>query len=704
MEKKQSVGKQNFIIEFLTSKKIFKTNNVFGKPIVIAIICLVVTFLIFSLTNYILVAFSSLLDFLKLGTPMNYSLINAFNYSKLSDYDFIYVITFFILIVINIRLVYLMRISFKEYNIGQKGTSRFATLEEVQSQYREIDDCKAVIEGKGGIPVCRYQDKLYIDDSSTNNLIIGITRSGKGEMLVFPMVDIYSRATIQSSLVITDPKLELYASSKATLKKRGYDVHLINLVEPLKSSGYNPLAIIVDAWKRKEYSTAEMLCNSFTSTIFGSSGDSGGEDGSYFINASKSLTSALILALIDEKEKINKLEDVNMYSVFQMFSELSSQKDPLDTSRTLLDLYFANRPVGDKAKSKYAIVGTASERQKGNVFSVALAKLEIFTYTEIAKMTANNDLNLNNIGFGEKPQAVFLGIPDYDSSNHYLASVFISQLYFVLAKQASLAVSGKCEREVVFILDEFGNLPAIDNMENIITVCLGRNIKFNLVIQSYSQIEKLYGKASDTIIGNCGNQFYIQSADLGTSQHFSELIGSKTITTINRSGEKLKLNKNFTEMYDERPLLNSVELQELKTGELIVKRVMKRTDLQGNDIVPHAIFCTRETKFKFRFEYLIDEFPNISILSLHLENRNNDVDLISTILDFEEILNPLGDLLINDLKQAKVIKALLCVNKITSTTDNLKVAECIDLLNIASKEKIIKIGSKEKIISLIKER
>lgn len=84
----------------------------------------------------------------------------------------------------------------------------------------EIPEKNESFPGYGGTIVSRIKDKLYIDTSPVNNLVIGITRSGKGEMYVFPSIDVYSRAEKKASMVINDMKLELYKSSKKTLKKR----------------------------------------------------------------------------------------------------------------------------------------------------------------------------------------------------------------------------------------------------------------------------------------------------------------------------------------------------------------------------------------------------------------------------------------------------------------------------------------------------
>lgn len=630
-----------------------------------------------------------------------------------------------------------IRNSYTDKNIGQKGVARWTTKQEIKDQYKEIPDGSAgdadFYPGGGGVPVSRIGDKLYLDDSPVNNLIIGITRSGKGEMFVFPMIDIYSRAGLitdkeghaqynedgspkidmskRASLIVTDPKLELYANSFDTLRDRGYNVMCLNLVEPIKSMGYNPLQLIIDAYKQENYDDAEMLANTVAFSIFMSSDGGGGND-KFWSTESANLLVAMILATIEdclkedehdnvenlrrfrslqekwgscsdqkkqeirlriqrveedaaaEKKRLDDLVDPNsattmvsgdeakkdildrfyqgpadkdgnptgiytleaippevkfhpstkyekqitMYSIVNTMTELARLTNSEDNS-SALDRYFAERPVGDRGKLKYSAIEVAGDQTKGSIFASCLAELTIFTYNNIAKMTSKTAFELKEIGFGDKPYAIFLGIPDYDQSNHFIASVFIRQLYFTLAKGATMTKSGKCKREVIFLLDEFGNLPAIEGMESIITVCLGRNIRFDLVIQSYSQVNKLYKEGSKTIIGNCGNQIYILTNDKETAEDYSVLVGSKTIKTVSVSGQRLNTNQSFTQSYEERRLLNANELMELKNGDCVVKRVMKREDLDHNRIRPTAIYNHDDTAFKFRWMYLQTNDP-----------------------------------------------------------------------------------------------
>ena len=593
------------------------------------------------------------------------------------------------MLIVDAVTVYQFKVAYSEeqLNQGQKGVSRWTTNEEIKAQYTEIPDRDLPFPGHGGTIVSRIGKKLYIDDSLTNNLIIGITRSGKGEMFVVPSIDVYSRAEEKTSMVITDPKLELFKMSKATLEERGYEVYLLNLDDPLHSMGFNPLEQITEEYLKKNYAEAELLAQSFSFSIFNPNSPTNTD--SFWQDTASSLLTALILAHIEdcvrEDEEVNEKryklwkqkkekwevigeeekqhlreryaamvghadlcldsripalppEDtfvytkenqkkINMYSIINTFTELARKKNKDHPDLTALDSYFSERPQLNRAKLKYAGIEVAGDRTKGSVFASMMAKLSIFTFENIAKMTAESSLNLSDVGFGSKPVAVFLAIPDFDKSNHFLATVFIRQLTFVLEKMATRNPSGRCDRKVKFLCDEFGNLPAIEGMESIITVCLGRNISFDLYIQAYAQVKKLYGDDAETIMGNCGNQIFILTNDDNTAENFSKNLGTETILTAQRSGSKLDRKKHFTENTEERRLLNMNQLEELMPGECVVKRVMKRVDRKGRRIRPTPIFNSVESgkRFLYRYEYLTDSFPNpdsIDLTAVNTEDRS----------------------------------------------------------------------------------
>lgn len=644
----------------------------------------------------------------------------------IAEHPIYYMLVFLVVIGTIARTVYKLKSSFKNLNNHQKGSSRFTTVEELKKQYRAVPDREESFKGGGGVVISRLGDKVFIDDSPVNNLIIGTTRSGKGETFVFPTIDVYSRAEHKPSLIFNDPKGELFSASKETLEERGYHIEVLNLLTPLDSMSYNLLQLVKDAYKDGDYSTAQALCKTLSHTLYYNPT----VKDPFWQQCAMSLCNAMILAVTDKCIAEGTEEKITMYAVANMLSELGSKEvivDPEADPQNALDLYFESLPADSVAKMQYATSNFSKGTTRGGIFTQTMNGLSIFTFDEIAKMTAKNSVDLKHVGFGKtikgkvaprkrveiifpdgskesikaditgrfaldfkqviqvgdtiqcnekenpqtkisisitkidektghtefkvveehedmkitkvdyfnKPVAIFMITPDFDSSNHVIASIFVRQLYFILAKGASLARGGKCHREVIFCLDEFGNMPSIEGMANIITVCLGRNVRFNLVIQAYAQLKNKYGEDADTIDGNCGNTIYILTNDQETAEKVSKKLGNQTINLPSRSGKGLSTDKNKTEGLDQRPLLTANELMNFKEGESAVIRVIKRQDNNRKRIRPRPIYNTGETALKYRWEYLGVEFDtDKSILDIDIDSLHDDVNPKSLIVDF----------------------------------------------------------------------
>ncbi len=605
----------------------------------------------------------------------------------------LYILFAVITVIVDVFLVYQIKTSLAEKTINkeQDGDSRWTTDEEIKAQYLEIDEMETEYAGMPGYPISRIGDKIYIDQSVVNNLCIAITRGGKGEVQVFPSIDTYTRAQIKPSLVVIDMKAELFKASQKvkTLEKRGYEVHFMNLQEPFFSMGYNPLELIIEQWEQKNYSFAEELTHTFAWQIFDPESETG--NNKYFtvtaaylfeglvlgttedaIRADKEINELRLKAYERKTKAFNKLEEeektavrkevknslvdklldksykyypsdiefeethenrkkINMYSIIVMYSEMISDKE-LDeqghpTGNTALDYFFLNRNSENRARLKYLSLAGTPSKTKGNVYSTMNTKLTLYTLENVAKMTAESSINIADIGFGEKPMAIFLGVPDADKSKHQIVTSFIKQVYALLA--ALCWDGGKCKRPVKFICDEIGNFPKIDDFANILTVCLGRNISFDLYIQSYTQLDKVYGREdAKTIRSNCGNKIYIRTDDEDTRNEFSKMVGSETIITLQRNGRKLALLKAFYESTKEKPLISPVQLERLKKGETVIVRTMKTTDNSGKEIYMSPIFNSIENgkQMKFRYQYLEDYFasPDKLLLSeINTESREH---------------------------------------------------------------------------------
>lgn len=768
-------------------KRVMQLERYLSDTRIIMAIIIGIDLFFFMVMNFVINTLIAIPEMFKdLDNPGKYvGLKNVLpNINNIRTYGGIYIPIFIILLIFLLALdactAYKMKVAWSEeyFNIGQKGDERWTTDEEIKQQFLEIPDKNESFPGYGGTIVSRMGNKLYIDTSPVNNMIIGITRSGKGEMYVFPSIDVYSRAEKKASLVINDMKLELYKSSKKTLEKRGYKVYLLNFDDPIHSMGFNPLTVIIELAVNGDYENAELLAQAFAFSIFNP--DEPANTDRFWNDASSSLLAALILAHLEDclrmdemdndrrykiwtekrvaydgldddlKEKADKLyeeelnkneksdiilnpavmylpEDagyekiydnvkkINMYSIINTFTELARIRDPENPDITALDIYFSKRPQLDRAKLKYAAIEIAGNKPKSSIFGVMLSRLTTFTYESMAKMTAESSFDLEEIGFGEKPVAVFLGLPDYDTSKHFLATVFIRQVSLVLSKRANRDRSGKCKRLVKFIVDEAGNMPAIEGLETYITMNLGRNISYDFYIQSYSQFEKKYGEGWKTIKGNCGNQIYILTSDGDTAQTFSEDLGNETIVDLQRTGEKLSTHKHFMENTQEKPLLNKNQLMRLNEGECVVKRVMKRKDLNGNRVEPTPIFNSEESgkRFLYRYEYLTDTFPNPNEIDLYEINTadRSHINLRERVWDYNISMTWLSNdvmdygrdsLKVRDLSNGNdVMSALGRIMEVTdlrNINEEMELSELTDLIY----KRIDKKDERDAILSLVK--
>ena len=675
-----------------TKKQLLEINKFLSKPSTITfLICLLDIFL-FGLLNFFINGIMVLPEIIsgKKAMTMKFFLpdFNRISTSKVLLY--VYIFFGVIIVIFNITTIFRIRMSYsqKYINIGQKGSRRPATDEEIKQQYKRVDLRETRYEGLPGTIVARRGNYLYIDDSAVNNLYIGMTRSGKDETVCAPNDEVYSRAEIQPSIIQFDPKSEGYKYAKKELEKRNYRVYLLNLIDPLHSMGFNFLTEAIDLYKKKDFGNFELMIQSIAYSLYNPSNSIG--DNKFFDSNAVHLFSALCIAFTednlkaDEKlneerfaiyqKKVNKFiqlsveeqqvyrenfeeqknrasdfvmdnqilyipEEVpffystenekktNVFSIITTSLELANIPIP-NSNNTMLDEFFLQRPVGDRAKLKYSSINIAGDKAKGSIYSTMLDKLMVFTYENVAKMTMESSFKLEEIGFGEKPIAVFINAPDYDESLHILASIFVNQVYVVNARKAG--DSGSCKRPIKFVANEIGNFPAITGLKSMVTVGLARKISFDFHIQDLSQLEKVYGKDAKSIIDNCGNKFYILTDNEDTNKFFSNLIGNETFIDVQRTGHQFSLKKSFLESPNNKPLMKPEALALLKPGENILVRTIKRTDLKGNPIEAMPIFNLYEdgNQMYYRYEYLDDIFPspqNIALSEINKESREHIV-------------------------------------------------------------------------------
>lgn len=393
--------------------------------------------LMFAITTVVVTILSNFLSF-GIASVINNEKHYFFQYlvPRVFRYFWLYLIAYTVVGFIYFKMRFTIKASFGELEKGQKGDMRLATKKEIREQYISVPEKDKFFKGKGGVPVSREGNVIYIDSSDIHVVLIGTSRSGKGEGVILIYIDILSRAEEKASLIINDVKGELCGLSKDVLEKRGYEVKVLNLMEMDNSHGYNPLEIIKEAYQEDDFGEAQLRCRTFTHSIYY---DKNVTDKTWD-EASMDVASALILAICEkslktneEKKKLsgdelkyweNEEKKFNLYSVARMLSELGSDETTVGTA---LDLYFDSLPNTSIAKLQYSTIKFTKSRTRSSLLFSASRKLQIYTYEKIARFTAENDIDLQEIGFFKRAEKkVKIRILDevYEGdSEEYLKSV-----------------------------------------------------------------------------------------------------------------------------------------------------------------------------------------------------------------------------------------------------------------------------------------
>lgn len=520
-----------------------------------------------------------------------------------------YLVGLVISLVLCIMVYFKVIVNFKELNVGQKGTARWLTKAEVAQRFKKIKNKDESFKGYGGVPVLRDGDYYYIDDSCANATILAITRAGKSESIIVPTIENMARAEKKTSMIIPDVKGTLTTATYAHLIKHGYSVYILDFFDLENTNGYSPLQTIYDYFCLNDIDTAEEISKSLVIQIFPQVGN----EAPIWVNGPRAFLEACIFALCDEAQKQNKL--ITFYGTYLFISELSTKcGDDEAKIKNILDEYFLSFSLTHPARLAYTAITLAEGQTRASLFTVAMTGLDDLRRGKIGKITSKSDFSLTELGFGEKPTAVFIRLPSHKHDYDLLVTTFLSQSYYLNMDRAAKETHNKLPRRVCVIGDEFFNFPADPELHHNISVCVGAGWFYLLVAQSLTQPEKEYGKEeAQIILDNCANTFFLASPDKDTRETISERCGMITVENVTRSGERLSLNKTITEQYEERRLMTPDMLRELKDGEMIVIPSMQRRSLKGEKVTPYPIYAHDESAFGYRYEFLQELDPDRDI-------------------------------------------------------------------------------------------
>ncbi|MFA5410232.1 MAG: type IV secretory system conjugative DNA transfer family protein [Bacilli bacterium] len=344
-------------------------------------------------------------------------------------------------------------------------------------------------------------------------------------------------------MILTDPKGELYEENIAMLMSKGYNIVLLNLRNPEKGNAWNPLTLPLELYKEGSDKANELLADLAHNLLHDEK-----TDDPFWQNSSADYFTALALGLFEDAKE----EEINLNSISYMSAVGEEKYGGSNFSKEYFSGKDASRPIYINASGTI----NAPQDTKNSILSVFRQKIKIFATTEhLSEMLSYSDFDMKDIG--RKKTAVFIIIQDEKKTYHALATIFIKQCYETLIDVAQ-DNGGKLPIRTNFILDEFANMPPLKDVTTMITAARSRQIRFNMVIQNFAQLNQVYGKEdAETIKGNCSNLVYLMSKELQALEEISKLCGEKKVKE--KDGKEVG-----------KPLINISELQRLKIGEVII--------------------------------------------------------------------------------------------------------------------------------------
>ena len=407
--------------------------------------------------------------------------------------------------------------------------------------------------------------------------------SGSGKSASYSIPNAYQ---MLGSYVFTDPKGELYDRTAGYLKAHGYKIKVLNLVRPEYSDGYNPLMHIASGLD------VDVIAN----TIVKGQKAEGGSSDPFWDDSAEMLLKALIYYLLATRPE----EEQNLASCAELVRAANT-----NGGNNLLTELMSQLPYDHPARMNYKSIEIAPEKTYSSILSSLQSKLGKFDSKEIAELTSTDTIDFEEIG--NEKTAVYVISSDTHTAYDFLLTIFFAQMIQQLYDYADQN-GGALKEQTFFILDEFANIGKIPDFDKKISTSRSRKISFSVILQNIDQLEAVYEKSYETIMGNCDTHVFLGSNSYKTVEYFSKALGEKTIErdsiSINRDRQNWKTGKSVSDQVMARALMTPDELRRMDNDLCIIyekgikpvkankfyyfkhqmAREMKRLEISHNDI------------------------------------------------------------------------------------------------------------------------
>ena len=395
----------------------------------------------------------------------------------------------------------------------EHGSAAWGSPRQLNAQFRQKENKILTRHVRLGLDTHKHRRSL-------NVLVIGGSGAAKTRGYVKPNI-----LEANSNYVITDPKMEVLTATGGYLKRQGYDIRVLNLVDLSQSDGYNPFHYLRD----------EKDALKLVNTLIQATTPKGSHESDPFWSKSETaLLQAIILMLFQEAPEYEQ-----NFSMVMRVLEYAEVKEDDDEYVSPLDLLFRAMEYENPesvALRQYKVFKQAAGKTAKSILISAAVRLSAFILPEIQNITAKDDMELDKMG--EHKQAVFAIIPDNDSTFNYIVGMLYTCAFQSLYYQADKVHQGALPVPVRMMMDEFCNVSLPDDFGKLQATMRSRNIMSTIVLQNISALKALFKDDWEGLIGNADTLLYLGGNEVSTFKYISELLGKETLDTRTRSVSK----------------------------------------------------------------------------------------------------------------------------------------------------------------------
>lgn len=393
------------------------------------------------------------------------------------------------------------------------------------------------------------------------------------------------------SVVVSDPKSEMYADTVELFRKHGYTVRVYNLLRPELSDSWNCMF---------DLSGDTLMAQVLTDVII--SNTRGGERGDHFWdNGESNLLKSLILYV--DLDASRKPEERNLPAVYQMLTQNSEKQ---------LTALFDRLPVSHPAKAPYSLFSQGSDTVRAGIILGLGTRLQVLQSEAVRQITRHSDIDLAEPG--KSKCAYFIILDDQNSSLEFLSSLFFAFLFIKLVRYADSTPDQRCKVPVNIILDEMNNIGIIPDFGRRLSTVRSRALQILMACQSLPQLQNRYpNNLWAELIGNADTQLMLGCTDDVSAEYFSSRSGDMTVEvnstmTVRKSIAVAQIipQYRYTEGLGRRRLLTPDEVLRLPNDELLIiirgQKVLraKKFDYTGH---PYAKDCVKASILDYKSDH-----------------------------------------------------------------------------------------------------